>query len=50
MQSLSCAHGGTLEVQQEDHTTASGCYNISEHHRELRYLVNTRTDLTFVVG
>jgi hypothetical protein len=34
MQSLSNAHGGTLEAEQVKHATASGCYNISEHHRE----------------
>jgi hypothetical protein len=47
---MSCTHGDPLEAEQAKHAAAGGCYNISKHHRSLRYLVNTRSDLAFAVG
>jgi hypothetical protein len=35
MQSMSCSDGGLLEAEQANHVAAGGCYNISEHHRQL---------------
>jgi hypothetical protein len=35
MQFMSCAHRGTLEAEQAEHTVIGGCYNILEHCQEL---------------
>jgi hypothetical protein len=50
MQSLSNAHGGTLEAEQANHVTAGGCYIILEHRREPEVFGDTGLDLAFAIG